>query len=340
LDGGATWNRTNGSRVRGIAFDPSRPKRILLATDDAGILRSTDGGLHFGPANQGLCTRHLSSLAESQAGIVTSIIGEQTKWSMLQLLPQSSDWLAIREVAEFREIQGPQPLRTRPPIYTVAGQTLVRSMDGGRNWLRLDAPTGLIAVLAPAASRKKIIAAAMGGLYTASENGRNWEKVSAPVLRMPVRQLVPLYESAFAAIGGSQVLLSRDGLDWTIATPSPGKEVLGMTACGANCLLAATSAGLRRSEDFGSTWQAAGGAIGASSMQAIARDPIQEGVYYAAGFGVVYESRDDAQSWHRVLPEGPGIDPIVQLLPALDRLFVLTATRGVFVLDRSVRAWQ
>jgi photosystem II stability/assembly factor-like uncharacterized protein len=336
LDGGGTWQRLNSSRVRAIAFDRHRPRRILLATDDAGILRSTDGGSHFVPANQGLCTRHLSSLEESQGAIVTSIVGEQTKWGMLQLPSRSTDWIAAHDVGELRQMHGPPALRPRPPIYAVTGATLVRSIDGGRSWLRLDAPTDLTAVLAPMAQRTNLIAAAAGVLYTASENGRNWQKLSAPPLRAPVRRLVPLSGPAFAAIAGSQLLLTRDGLDWKITVPVPGKEVLGLTACGAYCLLAVSTAGLVRSDDFGDTWRTTGGEIGASSMQAIARDPARAGVYFAAAFGVVYESIDDGQSWHRVLPEGPGIDFITQLLPASDRLFVLTATRGVFVLDRSV----
>jgi hypothetical protein len=64
-------------------------------------------------------------------------------------------------------------------------------------------------------------------------------------------------------------------------------------------------------------------------------------VYFAAAFGVAYESRDDGESWQRILPEGPAMGRITQLLPLPgepERLFALTEGHGVFELDRKAPA--
>jgi photosystem II stability/assembly factor-like uncharacterized protein len=52
-DGGSTWRTRLPETVRSVAFDPSDPKRMFLATG-LGILRSEDAGAHFQLANRGL----------------------------------------------------------------------------------------------------------------------------------------------------------------------------------------------------------------------------------------------------------------------------------------------
>ena len=53
LDGGATWRRLWPRTARSIAFDPTDPRGVFVATDH-GILRSEDHGHHFSETNQGL----------------------------------------------------------------------------------------------------------------------------------------------------------------------------------------------------------------------------------------------------------------------------------------------
>src|SRR5262249_45876924 len=59
-DGGTTWRRLSPFATRSIAFDPRRLGRILIATDEAGILRSDDSGKSWQPVNNGFCNRRLS----------------------------------------------------------------------------------------------------------------------------------------------------------------------------------------------------------------------------------------------------------------------------------------
>jgi photosystem II stability/assembly factor-like uncharacterized protein len=101
-------------------------------------------------------------------------------------------------------------------------------------------------------------------------------------------------------------------------------------------LLAATSAGLLRSFDFGRSWSFAPGELGATSIEAVARDPARPHRFLAAAFGIVYASNDNGDSWTRVSPEGPSMGAIRQLLPSAvpGRVYALTEAHGAFVLTR------
>ena len=129
--------------------------------------------------------------------------------------------------------------------------------------------------------------------------------------------------------------------EWRVARLPGSPEIYDLVANGPSGILAATSTGLMRSNDFGISWTPTGGEIASKAIQAIAKEPMREGVFYAAVNGLVYESDDNGESWQLILPEGPAIDRIIQLLPSASqpgRVFALTATRGVFVMDRAITA--
>jgi photosystem II stability/assembly factor-like uncharacterized protein len=59
-DAGSTWRPLLRQAVWSIAFDPSKPGRMFVATE-VGILRSDDGGSHFTEANHGIYDNSLVS---------------------------------------------------------------------------------------------------------------------------------------------------------------------------------------------------------------------------------------------------------------------------------------
>ena len=46
-DGGKTWQHLNSEQVNWMVFDPADPRTLYLATEFAGILKSTDSGETF-----------------------------------------------------------------------------------------------------------------------------------------------------------------------------------------------------------------------------------------------------------------------------------------------------
>jgi photosystem II stability/assembly factor-like uncharacterized protein len=344
LDGGTTWRKLSGHLARAISFDRAHVGWVFVATEDAGVLRSNDGGLHIWESNQGLCSRHLSPLAESGGALFSSVLGERTTRAVFKLPAASSRWERASDDGAFREeVRQVATVSGAPKqLYTLAGGALMRSADGGLTWLQLPAPARLTALLAPAAMLGQLFAASESGLLRSRDGGSNWEWMQLPAPSSTIRELVALPPSAIAAIEATRVFLSTDGSSWKASAALPGNpNIYGLAGIGSNGLLAATSAGLMRSDDFGDSWRTTGGNLGGTSIQAIARHPMLDRVYFAAAFGVVYESRDDGDSWQRILPEGPSMGRITQLLAVPGdpgRLFILTEARGVFELDREALA--
>jgi len=342
-DGGLTWRRLLPNRARGIAFGSGRTGRILLATDDTGILQSLDKGVHFSETNQGLCARHLATLAESEGSLFTSILGGISKRGMLQLTASAGKWTtAWSDNGPVLLDPSSTPAYGNARMYTLAGESLLESTDGGRSWSRVpDAPEGLTSVFATQSAPDTIVVASKLGVFASTGQAGNWQKLALPAAAPPVRKLVPLSGRAIAALAGSQVLISRDGMEWRVARLPGSPEIYDLVANGPSGILAATSTGLMRSSDFGISWTPTCGEIASKAIQAIAKEPMREGVFYAAVNGLVYESDDNGESWQLILPEGPAIDRIIQLLPSASqpgRVFALTATRGVFVMDRAITA--
>lgn len=62
---GASWRRTTSPRliVNDVVIDPNEPSRVLLATDRAGVLDSSDGGDTFRAANDGFAHRRVSRVS-------------------------------------------------------------------------------------------------------------------------------------------------------------------------------------------------------------------------------------------------------------------------------------
>jgi hypothetical protein len=124
-----------------------------------------------------------------------------------------------------------------------------------------------------------------------------------------------------------------------MASPIPGApEILDVAGSTNGVLLAATTAGLARSENFGESWQFAQGDLRGNTVEAITRHPSSDDVYFAAAYGTIYETSDGGSSWRPVGSESLSLGPIIQLLVVPgqpDRLFAMTDTHGVFELDFS-----
>jgi photosystem II stability/assembly factor-like uncharacterized protein len=62
-DGGNTWRALARHATQSIAFDPTRRRRIFIATESEGLLRSDNLGESFHPVNRGFSNRRLDALS-------------------------------------------------------------------------------------------------------------------------------------------------------------------------------------------------------------------------------------------------------------------------------------
>ena len=160
-DGGKTWSGnlieryTRNSHSYGIALRPGDPDTILLASNESGMFRSTDGGTTWTQANTGLGTQELHQVTfatsnsdvayvATHEGVYRSDDAGQTWVSRsrgLQYLfstpiavdPRNED---IVFVGSSSEVFTMHPSHFNAGLHE--GQGLYKSTDGGLNWFRSD----------------------------------------------------------------------------------------------------------------------------------------------------------------------------------------------------------
>ncbi len=335
INGGGTWQKILGYTTRSIAWDRAQPGRVFIATDDAGVLRSDDDGAHWHEINRGLCSRHLLPLVQSGGTLYGTVLGEKKANRVWELPAAASDWRLTASAAGTANSASRSGRGTADsPVYVIDGGRIVASRDGGATWSYLQAPWPVNSVLSIS---NRLFAASETGFFLSDDEGSTWNRIDLPGGGDPIRELIGLTPTALAAVAGSRMWISLDASTWRLAAAIPGgPEILDVAGGTNGVLLAATTAGLVRSADGGVSWQPAEGDLRNNTVQAIAHHPSRDSVYFAAAFGLIYQSDDSGASWRPIGSEGLHLGPITQLVIVPgepDRLFAMTDTHGVFELD-------
>jgi photosystem II stability/assembly factor-like uncharacterized protein len=342
-DGGLTWRRLSANTTRWVGFDAAHPGRIFVASDDAGLERSDDSGDTLREINDGFCNRHLPSLAAAGELLYTGTVYERTGGGVFRLTANAARW---ERMAPATRLSGEPFFQIAPAspehLYAAGYSSVLVSSDEGRNWIsRPGPPRARLTALLAAAAGPDIFAGADSGLFRSADEGRTWKPVPLPTAQASVRALLRMNDSRVLAITSGGAFLSSITGHWTSLAPPPGNaEIYQVVSTEEGALLAATSAGLARSEDAGKSWRLLAGALH-GTVRAICKQPSAPGVLFAAGYGDLFESRDSGRSWAKVSPAGPMITAVKELVivpGSPDRLFALTQNQGVFALELEPRA--
>lgn len=340
VDGGQTWRQLSTHLTRYVAFDPHRPRRIFVATDDDGIERSDDEGETLRAVNEGFCNRHLPALATTDNALYTNTMYDSANGGVFKFDAAAARW---ENVAPASRLLGQQLLALVPDganpgwLYAASYTTMLVSRDSGKNWSALPGGLGksrMTALLGPDAGSQYLLAATETGLFRSGDSGKIWKRIPLPSASQNVRYVARLSSTQVAAITPSGLLLSGDDFQWSAAAPLPGNAEVFQVLADENVLFAASSAGLMRSDDKGRTWDLVLGGLQRSTVRAICKHPSRPGVLFAAQYGDVYQSTDHGYSWARISPEKSGVSiKELTIVPARsDLLFVLTQRQGVFAL--------
>ena len=325
-DGGKTWHKTSPHIVKSIAISPIDSKKVYLATQDAGMLRSVDGGETITAGVDGFADHRLNQIAADRHSIYVTGAQEHEAWRMLNgHKPWTKVQLPVALQGQRITLSG-----AGSTLYALGGGAMYRSVDQGKAWARLVSPATSLAVL----SENELVAATGRTLAHSLDGGVTWKPLSAPKESV-VRLFATAGQPHFVAESntGFQYYHDASSVPVKMAIPVRPSEVNDLVFAG-NALIAATSRGVCRSADKGATWHFVTKGIDAGTVASVASSGTA--ALFAAQYGKVYRSQDSGESWSEMTTEGLDETSILRLaVTPAGRLMALTPSRGVFVLEGS-----
>jgi photosystem II stability/assembly factor-like uncharacterized protein len=367
-DGGMTWRRTTPASwvVNTVVVDEGRPERVLIGTEELGVLASDDAGEHFQEANTGFDHRQVLALAldAKHPGRVLAVLAhapepilvtedEGMTWSPLgpglraeQALrvyaaPDGAWWASLAHGGLMR--YDPERMVWRR-AGTLSSGTLNAAAPGPKAGRRITsrtkrAPQFLQEVVTDMAFSSKHWDLATGmGLLVSIDRGATWiRRPVGPLISLPVRSVrVSANGERLRVVSLRGLVFSDDGgKSWTwhdLPLKSGGAVALDADPEDENTLIAIAHYGLYISRDAGITWQQAGSGLPATPVQDFA---VTGGVFVASmRTGGLYVSDDSGRTWSRVA--GTLADGLFAAVsPANEHGGILAAstTEGIYTVD-------
>jgi photosystem II stability/assembly factor-like uncharacterized protein len=331
VDSGAHWAPLELAGWFDLLLPTSDPAIVYAATTDtfnARFFRSLDGGLSW----VGL---------ESPRGRLNSVTGDPNDPMSLYAVTTSGlfrtanggvSWESITNPAPGRVLQmiAVDPVDSRllyAAISAISETTVYRSSDGGRNWSRtaLRDPTRAL-LFDPSNEGSRLFALTTVGLQATTNRGESWRRLARGTESVTHLAIDPTDSRRLYMVSGSgAVLLSSDGGE--SVTPVLGVDfgegARAIAAVGSASVLAGSDRGVSRTDDAGLQWSAANRGIQEVPVKAVAVDPTDPTVVFAAGPRGIHESRDRGNTWNEVASRAPNAD-VVAIDPS-DRSTVYAA---------------
>jgi photosystem II stability/assembly factor-like uncharacterized protein len=276
-DDGVKWTRLTSRflTVNAVQIDPRDNRRLLLGTDDAGVLRSDDAGRTWRPANTGFVQRQISRIVPDP-----EVAGR---------------WFAGL-VADGRE------------------GGFYRYEDPGGRWepqtAEIVADVPEVLSFLPLGRGRGRLAGSVRGIYWQASAGDRWRKLAGPVAGLGIRDLA-LDAGGGNVVAATSAGLYRSAAAPLAFAPVSGAAApaLALARGTGGMLFAGTESGLVASRDDGGQWTLVSAALsGRSAAQALALCPAEEGHLLAGTRQGLFESRDGGASWQRGRDGRLGVD--------------------------------
>ncbi len=365
-DGGKTWRRTTPQTwaVNTVVVADGNPGRVLIGTEQLGVLSSDDGGEHFEDANTGFFHRQIVALALDAArpGRVLAVLAHAPE----PILATDDDGRSWQPLG--RGLRAAQILRVyaSPEGWwaSLAHGGLMRYDAQKKVWRRSGSITGEAAMAGTPAGNPRSHAArsaissrplqqivtdmafssnrwyaATGiGLLESSDQGVTWTlKPLGPLTTLPVNSVrVSSDGERLWVVSMRGLVFSTDGgKSWAwhdLPLKSGGAVSLYTDDEDVNTLISIAHNGLYISRDAGSTWQQAGSGLPATPVQDFA---VAGNVFLASmRTGGLYVSSDSGRTWTRVQGTlADGFFPAVTAMSDTAVIFAASATEGLYTVE-------
>jgi photosystem II stability/assembly factor-like uncharacterized protein len=329
----------HGLVIQTIALSPSfeMDQTIFVGTEEAGVLRSTDGGVQWVPMNEGLTDRCVNALALSPGFAIDGIALAATAGGVFRTEDSGATWTSVGDVGSALCVAVPPP-PTRHDFdleqhrVTLAGTAqggIFRSSDGGQTWA--EANQGLAArllvtlVISPnfTADQTLFACGLEEGVQRSVDGGHTWQQTIAGLDSLEVAGLAvsPAFatDRVVVAATAAGIALSRDGGDswYSVGGPIPAQAVaLAPGFSGVGAILAGGPRGdVHLSSDGGLTWRPLDAPFLGEELATLAFSPnygkdttllaatSRPGADDADARTAVWWSTDDGATWEAALQE-------------------------------------
>jgi len=191
VDSGGTWRSLSAQSTRWIAFDPKRPNRLFIATDDAGLLRSDDAGESLHAINRGFSNRPFTALASvgnalyvsTSGGSILRRAGSELEWEDLLLIsPQPKQPTIPASSAKPDDLWIQDVVTTQGgDLLAASSRGLVRSNNSGLTWQLVPGALENTTVSALCGHPKRpeiFFAAVFGDIFASRDHGNTWTSLA------------------------------------------------------------------------------------------------------------------------------------------------------------------
>ncbi len=345
-DAGENWTHlVPDVVVNSIAVSPADSRSILVGTDDAGVLKSVDGGKSFAPANRGFIHRQVGALAldpEHPGLILAGLAQDGSHGGFFVSRDQGASWRAYNEGlgAAAASIRAILQSRRSERVYLATAGGVFAGVPFRQPWTKLPG-TGQWAVNAlsfESASEARLLVGTDRGLYRLEAASETASPVALAGDAGAVWHLL--------GRGGSDYLVSTDaglfrleaaGRSERLGRGLPPGRVNFVKASGP-ALLAGTRQGLFVSRDGGAVWTRCADVfpLDVSDLGANPADPSHLVATDSTG-GFLFESRDGGSSWRSFTRDNRSRIHRLGFTAAGD-LLAATLSEGIYLLQMPVRS--
>lgn len=341
-DGGSTWALVTPATwvINSMVVEPGSD-RIVMGTDQLGVLVSDDGGQFFRVSNHGFNHRQVMAFAvdSRRPGHLLAVLTNAPE-AMLETDDDGRTWFPLGGRLAADQIRG---------VYASPRGWLVALEHGGlelyapkfRMWRALgqlegDDARSLDAIVNGFAfDRLRWLAATEQGLFASSDGGETWSAIPLTHPNLPTEAVVASEDGRVLwAVSSGGMLLSRNsGAIWTWRDlPIQSGGAIGLESGGGETLLALSARGLYISRDDGARWALAAHGLPASPPENIAITA--QAWVVSMRSGGLYVSRDLGVSWNRAPGTvADGFFPAIFPAKTQDSVYLASATEGLYAVE-------
>lgn len=368
-DEGASWTLMTSRTltINSIVIDSRDHSRLLLGTDDAGVLLSLNGGGQFTALNDGFTSRAVSAVLfdrQAPGRIFVAVLYDHENGGVFVTNDGAITWKQIVDGLISTDVHTLFQSAIDNSVWAGTSDGAFMLTPSAGRWKRadlnvgpgVDPPSrdrpsstqlkGLGAVAGFAgepAKGRAFYAISQRGLFVSRDSGASWKRLSVPAGSGRGTAVLSLPDGRVFYGTSTGLFSSKDeGMHWNSIfledSPVPAHALAAIPG-NDKILLMSTGRGVYRSNDGGSTWSRSGIGLPHSDISDIRFDT-QNGieVYVTEShLGAIYHSTDLGETWDWIRPfPGLGLKCRAILPDPHDssHIYALFFREGLYSFDR------